>query len=150
MTGELRMWKQGDTLGPWTEVVTRRHLVQYAGASGDFNPIHYDEEAAKSFGLPGVITHGMFNMGLLARYLEAAAPPGGRLVSFRARFRSMVQPGQTLEITARVIAVSRDAEQERAVVDVSLTVKGQPKAAVAGQAVMMWRDSWGDPGGPSS
>lgn len=68
----------GDTLGPVTIPVTRAALVAYAGASLDQNPIHQDEDFAKSVGLPDVIAHGMWTMGAAERSsLIGPATPGG-------------------------------------------------------------------------
>ena len=60
----------GEGLGPQTFTIRRADLVRYAGASGDFNPIHWSDRVAKSVGLPGVIAHGMFTMALAARALR--------------------------------------------------------------------------------
>ncbi|GAA3575776.1 MaoC family dehydratase [Microlunatus spumicola] len=76
----------GTTLPPLTVRVTRETLVRYAGASGDFNPIHWSDHAARALGLPGVIAHGMLTMGLAARAVTAWAGPGARLVSYGVRF----------------------------------------------------------------
>ena len=57
----------GDTLEPKSFTVTRADLVAYADASGDHNPIHQDEEVARSVGLPGVIAHGMYTLALVGR-----------------------------------------------------------------------------------
>ncbi len=122
----------GDEMGPFHLTVTREQLVRYAGASDDYNPIHYDDEAARAFGLPGVIVHGMLNMGLIARLvLEAGLPPGSRLARYQVRFRSMVQPGQRLAITARVQAL----DESRATLNVSLGIPGE-KPSVQGKMVV--------------
>ena len=63
-------------LEPRTFTVTRADLVAYANASGDQNPIHQDEDVAKSVGLPGVIAHGMFTMALVGRAVESWTGPG--------------------------------------------------------------------------
>jgi acyl dehydratase len=70
--------------------VTRAELVRYAGASGDFNPIHYSDRIATAVGLPGVIAHGMLTMGLAARAVSTWAGGPDRVVSFTVRFTSMV------------------------------------------------------------
>jgi len=75
---------------------TREQIAAYAEASGDHNPIHLDDEAARSVGLPGVIAHGMLQMGLLAR---VAGEPG-RLRRLSCRFAGMVRPGDTVTIRA--------------------------------------------------
>ena len=61
------------SLEPRVFTVTRDDLVRYARASGDFNPIHQDEDVARSVGLPGVIAHGMFTMAIAARAVSRAA-----------------------------------------------------------------------------
>jgi len=71
---------------------TREQIAAYAEASGDRNPIHLDDEAARAAGLPGVIAHGMLQMGLLAR---VAGDPG-RLRRLSCRFAEMVRPGDTV------------------------------------------------------
>ena len=70
--------------------VTRADLVRYAGASGDFNPIHYSERIATQMGLPGVIAHGMLTMALAARALSDWAGGPDRVASLSVRFTSMV------------------------------------------------------------
>jgi len=137
------MWTPGQTLGPYTHSITREELVRYAGASGDFNPIHYDDERAREFGLPGVIAHGMLNMGLIARYLGEAAPPGARFEEYRVRFRAMVRPKDQIVVTGRVLDVETDRGRCRATVEVSLTT-GDGVTAVSGQAVMSWAEATGE------
>lgn len=122
----------GMILGSWEDVVSREQLVRYAGASGDFNPIHYDDQAAKGFGLPGVIVHGMLNMGMLAQRLISVLPAGSRLAHYGARFRSMVEPGQPLTLMARV----RSCEGTTLTVDVDLRVTGASSPAVTGRATV--------------
>lgn len=71
---------------------TKEQIAAYADASGDSNPIHLDDEFARSVGLPGVIAHGMLQMGLLAR---VAGEPG-RLRRLSCRFAGIVRPGDTV------------------------------------------------------
>ncbi len=70
--------------------VTRADLVRYAGASGDFNPIHYSDRVATQMGLPGVIAHGMLTMALAARAVSDWAGGPDRVASLSVRFTSMV------------------------------------------------------------
>jgi acyl dehydratase len=70
--------------------VTRMNLVQYAGASGDFNPIHWNEAAAKSVRLPDVIAHGMFTMAQAGRFVTDWAGDPGAVVDYGVRFSGMV------------------------------------------------------------
>ena len=78
--------------------VTRADLVAYAGASGDHNPIHQDEEVARSVGLPGVIAHGMYTMALAARAVGTWFP-GAEVVSLGCRFTApVVVPANHLDL----------------------------------------------------
>jgi acyl dehydratase len=85
---------------------TREQIVAYAEVSGDRNPIHLDDEFARSVGLPGVIAHGMLQMGLLAR---VAGEPGS-LRRLSCRFAGMVRPGDTVTF----LAEERDGHVELA------------------------------------
>ena len=83
----------------------RVQLVRYAGASGDFNPIHFDDEYARSVGLPGVIAHGMLTMGFAAELAGRFAGPDGRVEAITVRFTSIVRPGDTLAAGGSVRAL---------------------------------------------
>jgi acyl dehydratase len=80
----------GTDLEPRTFRVTRDDLVAYAAASGDHNPIHQDDEVARSVGLPGVIAHGMFTMALAARYVEEWVGRRGQVLTIGAKFTKPV------------------------------------------------------------
>jgi acyl dehydratase len=81
--------------------ITKLQLVKYAGASGDYNLIHTDDETARSVGLEGVIAHGMLSMAFLGEYLcWLAGPESVRRLS--VRFNAMVRPGDTLTCRGRV------------------------------------------------
>lgn len=118
----------GDEIGPFEFQVSREQLVRYAGAAEDYNPIHYDDNAARGFGLPGVIVHGMLNMGLAARYVMAALPHGTTLQQYGVRFRQVVQPGEELLVSARV----RDMSGLTVVLDVQLK-RREDRPAVSGR-----------------
>jgi acyl dehydratase len=97
----------GDELPPATYPVTRLSLVMYAGASGDFNVIHWNERRARSVGLPNVIAHGMFTMAQAGRYVTDWTGDPGAVEEFGVRFSSMVvvpddDTGATIEVSARV------------------------------------------------
>jgi acyl dehydratase len=81
---------RGTDLEPRTFRVTRDDLVAYAAASGDHNPIHQDDEVARSVGLPGVIAHGMFTMALAARYVEEWVGRRGQVLTIGAKFTKPV------------------------------------------------------------
>jgi acyl dehydratase len=70
--------------------VTRADLVRYAGASGDFNPIHWSDRVARAVGLPGVIAHGMYTMALAAQALQVWAGRAGAVAEFGVRFTKPV------------------------------------------------------------
>lgn len=86
---------------------TRDQIAAYAEASGDMNPIHLDEEFAKSVGLPGVIAHGLLQMGILAVVAAEAAGGPERLRRLSCRFAGMVEPGDTVEFSAERTAPGR-------------------------------------------
>jgi acyl dehydratase len=98
-----------------TLTVTPDHYltVRYAGASGDFNPIHIDEEFAKSVGLPGRILHGLWMMAQVARAQSQAAGGPGKLKSLEVQFRGMGFPEQEIKVTGAV----REVADGRATVD---------------------------------
>lgn len=83
-----------------TVTFTREQIAAYAEASGDHNPIHLDEDFARGAGLPGVIVHGMLQMGLLARVAAGAAGGPARLRRLTCRFSAMVRPGDTITFEA--------------------------------------------------
>lgn len=90
----------GDELPPVEVWVRRGDLVRYAGASGDFNPIHWNSRAATELGLPDVIAHGMFTMGQAARVLTGWVVDPGRIVEFTVRFANpVVVPDQLDGVT---------------------------------------------------
>jgi len=113
------------------ENLSRTQIVMYAGASGDFNPIHHDEAfATKSAGYPSVFAHGMLAMGLTGRLLTDWLGDGV-LDSFGVRFVRQVWPGDTLTAKGTVKAVGADGRVEIEVV--TTNQRGEP--VVAGEAV---------------
>jgi len=77
---------EGEELKPWSYTVERVNLVMYAGASGDFNPIHWNEPFAKAVGLPDVISHGMFTMARIGQFVTDWAGDSGSVKRFKTRF----------------------------------------------------------------
>jgi acyl dehydratase len=102
--------RAGDELPELVKQPATRQLVQYAGASGDFYEIHYDQEYARSVGLPGVILHGLLKAAFLAQLVTDWAP-SARLKSFEASYRGMDVPGVPYRCRGRVKEV-RDQEVE--------------------------------------
>jgi acyl dehydratase len=128
----------GDELPPLSVRVTRADLVRYAGASGDFNPIHWSDRVATSAGLPGVIAHGMLTMALAGRLVTDWAGDPGAVRSYGVRFtRPVVVPdddeGALVEFTGKVTAVS-DAEDGGRIARVAITATFDGKT-VLGRAV---------------
>ena len=96
----------GDSL-PDLKVTPDRYLtVRYAGASGDFNPIHIDEDFARSVGLPGRILHGLWSMAQVARAQTEAAGGPEKLRRLSVQFRGMGLPEQEVVVTSKVRAVA--------------------------------------------
>ena len=90
MSAPLADLSAGDELPEQTYPVTRADLVRYAGASGDFNPIHWSDRVAGSVGLPGVIAHGMFTLALAARALDTWAGGPGHVRELGCKFTKPV------------------------------------------------------------
>jgi acyl dehydratase len=103
------------------ENLTRTQIVQYAGASGDFNPIHTDEIfATKVAGYPSVFAHGMLTMGMTGHLLTDVVGDGA-LTEFGGRFTAQVWPGDTLTATATVTALDERDGQSFATFEVATT-----------------------------
>src|SRR5438309_5189421 len=92
----------GEEIPELTVTPDKYLTVRYAGASGDFNPIHIDEEFAKQVGLPGRILHGLWTMAQVARAQTEAAGGPDRLRSLRVQFRGMGLPEQEITVTGTV------------------------------------------------
>jgi acyl dehydratase len=117
----------GTELPARTFSVTRDALVRYAGASGDFNPIHWNEKFAKEVGLPDVIAHGMFTMAEAIRVVTDWTGDPGAVVEYGVRFtKPVVVPnddrGATIEVSAKVAAKLDDRTVR---VDLTATSAGQ-------------------------
>jgi acyl dehydratase len=98
--------------------LTRTQIVQYAGASGDYNPLHTDEVfVTQVAGYPSVFAHGMLTMGMTGKMLTDYVGDG-RLTHFGGRFTSQVWPGDTLTATATITAIREDASVSVADFDV--------------------------------
>lgn len=127
----------GTELPAQTFPVRRADLVRYAGASGDFNVIHWNERVARSVGLPDVIAHGMFTMALAARVVTDWAGDPGRVLEYGVRFTRPVpvpddDEGAQVEVTGVVAALLDDGKVR---VDLTATHRGQ-KVLGRAQAVV--------------
>jgi acyl dehydratase len=119
--------------------VTRADLVRYAGASGDFNPIHWNDRVATSVGLPGVIAHGMFTMALAGRAVTQWAGNPGALEEYQVRFgRPVVVPddddGAEVTVRGKVGALLEDG---RVRVDLTVTTGGEKVLSLARATVRL-------------
>jgi len=119
--------------------VTRADLVRYAGASGDFNVIHWNERVAREVGLPGVIAHGMLTAGIAARAVTSWAGDPGALVEYSVRFsRPVVVPddadGAELTVRGRVAAL---LDGGRVRVDLTVTSGGEKVLSLARAVVAL-------------
>ena len=129
----------GTELPEQTYRVTRADLVRYAGASGDFNPIHWNERVATSVGLPDVIAHGMFTMALAGRAVTAWTGDPAALAEYQVRFgRPVVVPDDDAgaEVTVRG-TVGAVLEDGRARVDLTVTSAGQKVLSLARAVVTL-------------
>ncbi|MFD2765608.1 MaoC/PaaZ C-terminal domain-containing protein [Micromonospora eburnea] len=113
--------------------VTRADLVRYAGASGDFNPIHWSDRTATKVGLPGVIAHGMFTMALVGRAVAAWAGAPDAVVDFGVRFTRPVVVPDTDEGTEVVVgAVVKEVTEDGLTrLDITATCHGEKVLAQA-------------------
>ena len=123
--------EEGQAVPPFVvEKLTRTDLVRYAGASGDFNPIHHDEEFARIAGNPTVFGHGMLTAGLVARCITDFVGVEN-LRRYKVRFATRVWPGDTITCTGKVTrAYEADGEKRIDGEVVALNQKGE--AAVTG------------------
>lgn len=126
----------GDVVAERELELTRDRLVRYAGASGDFNPIHYRDDVAQSVGLPGVLAHGMLTMGAAGSVATDWVGATGWVVDYQARFTRPVPVdaalGAVVAVTATVGAI--DAEARTARLDLKVVFDG---ATVLGKAQMV-------------
>ena len=106
----------GSALPPLAKSASRVDLVRYAGASGDFNPIHYDHEAARAAGLDGVVVHGLLMGAWMSQLAAATSSRTDPLAELRLRFRVALRPG----VAASVVGTVSEADGDVDRIDVSL------------------------------
>jgi acyl dehydratase len=117
----------GDALEPRAYTVRRADLIRYAGASGDFNPIHWSDRVATSVQLPGVIAHGMYTLALAARAVtDWAGGDVAAVESFGARFtRPVVVPDDDDGTVVEVSGTVKSVDDARATIEVTVVNEGQ-------------------------
>ena len=113
---------EGDEAPVVSHELGRTDLVKYAGASGDYNPMHTDEVAAKAAGLPSVFGHGMFSMGLLGRAVSDWAGPGN-LKNYTVRFTKQTWPGETL--STKIVVSGKEETDEGRVIAAEVSLLNQ-------------------------
>ncbi|MEU2204607.1 MaoC/PaaZ C-terminal domain-containing protein [Microbacterium oleivorans] len=113
MTAVGPAFELGAVVAERTVHLTRAALVRYAGASGDFNPIHYNDAVAERVGLPGVLAHGMLTMGLAVETIVSWLGDSGRILDYGVRFTRPVvvdtDAGADVSVVAKVGAIEDDA-----------------------------------------
>ena len=125
----------GDSAPVLTHTLTRADLVEYAGASGDFNPMHTDEVAAKEAGMPTVFGHGMFSAGILATAMTNWSGVGS-VVRYKVRFVKQTWPGEEFRTSVNVTA--KREEDGRGLVDVECSLANKDgEVKVAGEATVV-------------
>ncbi|MCQ4118966.1 MaoC/PaaZ C-terminal domain-containing protein [Rhodococcus tibetensis] len=116
----------GDTVAKSRYHLTRASLVRYAGASGDFNPIHYRDDIAADVGLPGVLAQGMLTLGLATQCVVDWLGDPARINGYRARFTKPVvvhpEDGAFVDVVAKAAEVDDDAGSAR--IDLTVTCDG--------------------------
>jgi acyl dehydratase len=124
----------GEIVAEKTYLLTRDSLVRYAGASGDFNPIHYRDDVATSVGLDGVLAHGMLTMGVAVQPVIEWLGVRGTVLDYQVRFTKpvLVDPvdGATVTVVAKVGTLTDDGAR----IDLTVTFNG---ATVLGKAQVL-------------
>ncbi|POH70662.1 MULTISPECIES: MaoC family dehydratase [Cryobacterium] len=138
VTPSLESLTVGDIVVESSFPLTRDSLVRYAGASGDFNPIHYRDDVAHAVGLPGVLAHGMLTMGLAIQPVVDWVGDSARVLDYQVRFTRPVPVdpdlGAVVTVVAKVGALDADAGVARIDLTVtfnSVTVLGKAQARVS-------------------
>ena len=122
----------GDEAPATSHKLTRTDLVKYAGASGDFNPMHHDEVAAQAAGQPSVFGHGMFSMGLLGTALTDFVGVGN-ITRYKVRFARQTWPDEVL--SSKIVVTDKREEDGRKLVDLTVTLSnGDGEDKLVGEA----------------
>ncbi|MCC3290217.1 MULTISPECIES: MaoC family dehydratase [Arthrobacter] len=143
MSIALSELSKGTEIGSAALEISRADLVRYAGASGDFNPIHWNERFAREVELPGVIAHGMFTMGTAVQLVSDWIGDPGAVIDYQTRFTRPVlvedidgAPGAVVEVAGVIGAI--DADNSTARVDLTVTFNGQKVLVKAQAVVRVW------------
>ena len=129
----------GQQLNPLVKPpITQEQLRRYSEASGDFNPIHLDEQAAKQVGLDGVIAHGMLSMAFLGQFVnqQIANIPGARIEHLKVRFLNMVRLGDTLTCLGKVKTRTTHEDLSQSIAIECWVQNQKGEKATSGEAVV--------------
>lgn len=139
MTLQFKELTQGQQLEKMEKSpVTKVQLVKYAGASGDFNPLHTDDEFARKIGMNGVIAHGMLIMGFLGEYVMKLAGSTAELQNFKMRFGAMTFPGDRITCSGIIEKVYEESGNGYASLQL-IAEKAPGEVVGAGQALLRFR-----------
>lgn len=127
----MMTFEVGQQIAERTVHLTRESLVRYAGASGDFNPIHYRDDVATEVGLPGVLAHGMLTMGIASSVVVAALGDVAKVSDYGVRFTKPVVVDATAGADVKVVAVVGAVDEASARIDLTVTFED---ATVLGKA----------------
>lgn len=115
--------------------ITKIQLAQYAGASGDFNPLHLDDEFARKIGMDGVIAHGMLVMGFLGEYVMRLAAQQALVVNFKMRFGRMTVPGDQITCSGVVNRVYEEDGKQYIALEL-IARKNEEEVVGSGSAIL--------------
>jgi len=136
MTSSPGALEKGQIVAETTFSITRDSLVRYAGASGDFNAIHYRDDVATSVGLPGVLAHGMLTMGFAIQPVVDWIGDSGKVLDYQVRFTRPVLVDSVVGASVTVVATVGSVEDGVARIDLTVTygeqtVLGKAQARVS-------------------
>ena len=136
MASRLSSLAVGDLVATADYPLSRDSLVRYAGASGDFNPIHYRDDVAQSVGLPGVLAHGMLTMGVAVAPVVEWCAEDLMVLSYQVRFTKpvVVDPDEGASLHVEAVVATLEAEGDHRSARIDLTVTSQTGEKVLGKA----------------
>ena len=126
----------GDEIPAFSITLEQMMLWQYAGASGDFNPIHVDKEFGEQVGLGGTIAHGLSSMGRMAKTLTDWVEDPGRLKKLKVRFAAPARPGDTLTFKGKVTGKSEEGSSKLVFLEVEAETQDGVQVLTRGEAVV--------------
>lgn len=122
--------KVGDEIPSQQTLVDRAQIKAYADASGDQNPLHQDDDFARSVGFPGVIAHGMFSMARLTKAVTDWLGDPGALIGMRVQFRAVVHMDETLVSRAQILSLDPATRRARLSLRAEVERDGQHVAVI--------------------